>query len=36
MAGTWIVRNDPVSPIHTFVAPEDGWLATSHSHRVQE
>src|SRR5215467_8936848 len=28
--GTWTVTRDPPSPIHTFTAPEDGLLVTSH------
>jgi glyoxylase-like metal-dependent hydrolase (beta-lactamase superfamily II) len=28
--GIWTLTNDAVSPIHTFTAPEEGWLVTSH------
>jgi glyoxylase-like metal-dependent hydrolase (beta-lactamase superfamily II) len=30
MNGTWSVTRYTVAPIHTFTAPEDGWLVTSH------
>jgi hypothetical protein len=30
MSGTWTVTADAVSQIHTFTAPEEGWLVTSH------
>src|SRR5271154_6110426 len=30
MPGTWTVTAGAVSPIHTFTAPEEGWLVTSH------
>ena len=30
MSGTWTVTRNEVAPIHTFTAPEDGWLVTSH------
>jgi hypothetical protein len=30
MSGTWTVARNEVAPIHTFTAPEDGWLVTSH------
>jgi len=30
MPGTWTVTRNEFSPIHTFTAPEDGWLVTSH------
>jgi glyoxylase-like metal-dependent hydrolase (beta-lactamase superfamily II) len=30
MPGTWTVTPNELSPIHTFTAPEDGWLVTSH------
>jgi len=30
MPGTWTVTSNAFSPIHTFTAPEDGWLVTSH------
>ncbi len=30
MHGTWTVTQSPSLPIHTFTAPEDGWLVTSH------
>jgi len=29
MPGTWTVTSNARSPIHTFTAPEDGWLVTS-------
>src|SRR5215510_8571808 len=29
MQGIWTVAHGPV-PIHTYTAPEDGWLVTSH------
>jgi glyoxylase-like metal-dependent hydrolase (beta-lactamase superfamily II) len=28
--GVWTVTRNPAAPIHTFTAPEDGWLVTSH------
>jgi glyoxylase-like metal-dependent hydrolase (beta-lactamase superfamily II) len=30
MSGTWTVTDLPTLPIHTFTAPEGGWLVTSH------
>lgn len=30
MPGTWTVTGNAFSPIHTFTAPEEGWLVTSH------
>jgi glyoxylase-like metal-dependent hydrolase (beta-lactamase superfamily II) len=30
MANVWTVTRNPIAPIHTFTAPEDGWLVTSH------
>jgi glyoxylase-like metal-dependent hydrolase (beta-lactamase superfamily II) len=30
MTGMWTVTGNAVVPIHTFTAPEDGWLVTSH------
>ena len=30
MAGTWTVTHNSIAPIHTFTAPEEGWLVTSH------
>jgi hypothetical protein len=30
MPGTWTVTGSSSSPVHTFTAPEDGWLVTSH------
>jgi glyoxylase-like metal-dependent hydrolase (beta-lactamase superfamily II) len=30
MPGTWTITGNIVAPIHTFTAPEDGWLVTSH------
>src|ERR1700733_324023 len=30
MPGTWTVTRNEFAPIHTFAAPEDGWLVTSH------
>jgi glyoxylase-like metal-dependent hydrolase (beta-lactamase superfamily II) len=30
MLGTWTVTRAPSLPIHTFTAPEDGWLVNSH------
>jgi hypothetical protein len=30
MPGTWTLTGNAVAPIHTFTAPEDGWLVTSH------
>jgi glyoxylase-like metal-dependent hydrolase (beta-lactamase superfamily II) len=30
MPGTWTVTRTAVAPIHTFTAPEAGWLVTSH------
>jgi glyoxylase-like metal-dependent hydrolase (beta-lactamase superfamily II) len=30
MQGTWTVTHTSVAPIHTFIAPEEGWLVTSH------
>ena len=30
MQGIWSLSPSSSSPIHTFTAPEDGWLATSH------
>jgi glyoxylase-like metal-dependent hydrolase (beta-lactamase superfamily II) len=30
MPAIWTVTPDAVSPIHTFTAPEEGWLVTSH------
>jgi glyoxylase-like metal-dependent hydrolase (beta-lactamase superfamily II) len=30
MSGTWTVTRTAVAPIHTFTAPEAGWLVTSH------
>ena len=30
MNGKWTVTRDTIAPIHTFTAPEEGWLVTSH------
>jgi glyoxylase-like metal-dependent hydrolase (beta-lactamase superfamily II) len=30
MPGTWTITRNSTAPIHTFTAPEDGWLVTSH------
>ena len=30
MPGTWTVTRNSSSPVHTFTAPEEGWLVTSH------
>jgi hypothetical protein len=30
MKGTWTVTRNRVAPIHTFTAPEGGWLVNSH------
>jgi glyoxylase-like metal-dependent hydrolase (beta-lactamase superfamily II) len=30
MANVWTITRNPMAPIHTFTAPEDGWLVTSH------
>lgn len=30
MPGTWTVTSNARLPIHTFMAPEDGWLVTAH------
>jgi glyoxylase-like metal-dependent hydrolase (beta-lactamase superfamily II) len=30
MLGTWTITRNECVPIHTFTAPEDGWLVTSH------
>src|SRR5215469_5124356 len=30
MPSTWTVTRTAVAPIHTFIAPEEGWLVTSH------
>lgn len=30
MPGTWTVTRNAIAPIHTFTAPEEGWLVTSH------
>jgi len=30
MPGTWTVTGTAALPLHTFTAPEDGWLVTSH------
>jgi glyoxylase-like metal-dependent hydrolase (beta-lactamase superfamily II) len=30
MNGTWTVTRNTVAPVHTFTAPDDGWLVTSH------
>jgi glyoxylase-like metal-dependent hydrolase (beta-lactamase superfamily II) len=30
MNGTWTVTRNAVAPVHTFTAPEEGWLVTSH------
>ncbi len=30
MPGTWTVTRNDVAPIHSFTAPEEGWLVTSH------
>src|SRR5215469_2562540 len=30
MAGSWTITRNTRIPIHTFVAPEEGWLVTSH------
>jgi hypothetical protein len=29
-SGTWTIAQHDYAPVHTFSAPEDGWLATSH------
>jgi glyoxylase-like metal-dependent hydrolase (beta-lactamase superfamily II) len=30
MSNVWTITRNPIAPIHTFTAPEDGWLVTSH------
>lgn len=30
MHGTWTVTATRIAPIHTFTAPEEGWLVNSH------
>jgi Metallo-beta-lactamase superfamily len=30
MKGTWTVTRNRVTPVHTFTAPEEGWLVNSH------
>jgi glyoxylase-like metal-dependent hydrolase (beta-lactamase superfamily II) len=30
MSSVWTVTRNSIAPIHTFTAPEDGWLVTSH------
>ena len=35
MPGTWTVTRNALSPIHTFTAPEEGWLVTSHIIELQ-
>jgi glyoxylase-like metal-dependent hydrolase (beta-lactamase superfamily II) len=30
MPGIWTITGRPALPIHSFTAPEDGWLVTSH------
>src|SRR5262252_9550835 len=30
MSGIWTITKRPSLTIHTFTAPEDGWLVTSH------
>jgi glyoxylase-like metal-dependent hydrolase (beta-lactamase superfamily II) len=30
MPDVWTVTRNSIAPIHTFTAPEDGWLVTSH------
>src|SRR5277367_1024056 len=30
MPGTWTVTRNFIAPLHTFTAPEEGWLVTSH------
>src|ERR1700728_2520704 len=30
MPGTWTVTRNVIAPLHTFTAPEEGWLVTSH------
>jgi glyoxylase-like metal-dependent hydrolase (beta-lactamase superfamily II) len=30
MPGTWTVTRNALVPLHTFTAPEEGWLVTSH------
>ena len=30
MPGIWTTTDNAVAPIHTFTAPEEGWLVTSH------
>jgi glyoxylase-like metal-dependent hydrolase (beta-lactamase superfamily II) len=30
MSGTWTLTPNGVAPVHTFTAPEEGWLVTSH------
>lgn len=30
MSGAWTVNRNAVAPVHTFTAPEDGWLVNSH------
>src|SRR5262245_32176064 len=30
LSGRWTVTRNAFSPIHTFIAPEEGWLVTSH------
>src|ERR1700691_4302197 len=31
MPGTWTVTRNVIAPLHTFTAPEEGWLVTSHT-----
>src|SRR5262245_38028125 len=35
MPGTWTVTRNAFPPIHTFTAPEEGWLVTSHIIELQ-
>src|ERR1700677_4527036 len=30
MPGTWTITRNSIAPLHTFTAPEEGWLVTSH------
>jgi hypothetical protein len=30
MNGKWTVTRNTIAPIHTFTAPEEGWLVASH------
>ena len=30
MSGIWMLTRNEIAPVHTFTAPEEGWLVTSH------